>query len=499
MIEVPASLSPLFTTRRAGVLLHPTSLPSAGECGNLGKEAYHFVNFLADVGLSVWQMLPVGPTHADLSPYQSLSSYAGNPRLICLDWLVEQGWFGAESIAGHTDENRGAIFVQLAEQFTREQVKEKSALGKRFETFVEDNAHWLEDFCLFQALRDHYRKDPWYRWPMPIRHREPEALTEAHKDLAQPLQRLRFEQFCFFAQWQALREYAHSKDVYFFGDIPIFVAHDSADVWANQGQFHLDDDGQPITVAGVPPDYFSETGQHWGNPHYRWDVMQDDGFQWWLGRIDAQLALYDLLRVDHFRGFDAYWSIPGGSEDARTGHWESAPGRALLDTLFEHASPLPIVAENLGVITPEVEALRLDYQLPGMRVLQFAFDGNPQNPHLPHNHEPLEVVYTGTHDNNTSLGWFEGLTSDERTFVRHYFGCANDEGHWLLIKAALASVAQLAIIPMQDVLGLGNEHRMNLPGTVDANWRWRFEWQQVPPELVPRLRELLHLYGRLTE
>jgi 4-alpha-glucanotransferase len=483
--------------RRAGVILHPTSLPGGGRCGDLGPEAYHFVDFLAASGLSVWQTLPLGPTHEDLSPYQCLSVHAGNPRLISIERLVEAGWLDEGALECNPDslEEHGTACLQAAYNgFQRRATEEEREAYRRFQ---HEHSAWLEDYALYQAIRRDQDGRSWLDWPQSLRDRSPQALAGARRRLAACVEQVRFEQYLFFSQWHALRRYANERDVLLFGDLPIFVAHDSAEVWARRDNFAVDEHGQAQVVAGVPPDYFSATGQRWGNPHYRWDRMEADGFQWWIERVATQLALFDLVRIDHFRGFESYWEIDAGAETAMDGRWVKAPGQALFERLEQVFDPLPLVAEDLGIITPQVEALRRQFGLPGMKILQFAFDGNGANPYLPHHHEPCGVVYTGTHDNDTSLGWFDRLSREERERVRAYFGYATEAMPWLLIRAALASVAQLSILPMQDLLGLGSEHRMNTPGTQERNWVWRFHWGQVQPELAEQTRALLGQYDRL--
>lgn len=516
MGEVSPENPSLFESRSAGVLLHPTSLPCSESCwhdqdsvrstsnsvviGTLGKDAYHFVDFIAASGLKIWQMLPMGPTPPDRSPYQSISAHAGNPDVISMDWLVEQGWVNPEHIqlAEKTLTGLARARAVCAKYFhARLQREEGAELREKFEAFYAQQAYWLEDFVMFCALREHYQQVSWVNWPQELRDHDPGALKKIKKILQNSINVFLFEQFAFFSQWLALREYAQQRDIYFFGDMPIFVGHDSADVWSQQHYFQLDEHCNPRTVAGVPPDYFSETGQHWGNPHYNWDAMQADGFQWWLARLRTQLQLFDLIRIDHFRGFEAYWSIPGSSHDARLGEWVKAPGAEFLRACFEAYPNLPLVAENLGLITEEVEALREQFNLPGMLVLQFAFDGNTNNPHLPHNHRLSEVIYTGTHDNDTTVGWYENLPEHNREQLRHYCFNSTDEIPWLLIKAAFASVGRMAIVPMQDFLELNGRHRMNMPGTMDNNWAWTFAWDQVDPELAAKIRQLLASYHRL--
>lgn len=499
--------SPLFQRRTAGVLLHPTSLPctESYRCddtkkvfGTLGKDAYAFVDFMADAGFSIWQMLPTGPTQADMSPYQSISAHAGNPDLISLDWLVENNWINGGQVSPHNHQTVQELRIAAAVQFYEQCSSESgAALNQAFLNFCAEQNYWLDDFALFSALRTSTKNASWVDWPEAIRTRDPIALSEVRQQLKKEIDQILFEQFSFFSQWHALKKYANEKGIYLFGDMPIFVGHDSADVWAQQHYFNLDNKGHPLTVAGVPPDYFSETGQHWGNPHYNWEKMREDGFQWWLARLKTQLYLFDLIRIDHFRGFEAFWEIPADGEDARSGRWVKAPGEEFLQACFNAYPELPLVAENLGVITDEVETLRRQFNLPGMLVLQFGFDGNTNNPHLPHNHSRDEVIYTGTHDNDTTLGWYETLADQNRQQLKQYFFNSSEPMPWLLVEAALASVGSMAIIPMQDLLELDGGHRMNMPGTTDKNWVWTFLWDQVDPTLAGRVRQLLTIYHRL--
>lgn len=484
--------------RRAGILLHITSLPGSPGNGDLGKEARHFIDFLVSVGVSVWQTLPINPTHPDGSPYQCLSAQAGNPLLIDLEWLSDQGLLSAIDI--HDDEGRPVDHRRrcLAAAFESFRQQANHELASAHEAFLLEHSVWLNDYALFIALREEFNGLCWQSWPEALRKRRAAALKQARTRLADTLARISFEQFVFFHQWQLLRDYARERGVILFGDIPIFVAGDSADVWSRQKEFDLDEEGQPRVVAGVPPDYFSATGQRWGNPHYQWSRMEKDGFKWWLERFHGQLKLYDWIRIDHFRGFEAFWEIPSESETAIEGRWVKAPGRQLLTALFEsvNSGELPLVAEDLGIITPEVEALRKAFNIPGMLILQFAFDGDTGNPYAPHNHEPNSVVYTGTHDNDTTLSWFEGLSDDQKAFVYRYLGNPSAPMPEVLMQSALASVARLAILPMQDVLGLGQGHRMNTPGTTQGNWSWRFDWHQLTSDQVTRLRDWVNLYGR---
>jgi 4-alpha-glucanotransferase len=474
--------------RRAGVLLHPTSLPGGRNHGDLGAEASRFVDFLAACGFSVWQTLPLGPTHEDGSPYQCLSVHAGNPELISLDDLVARGWLDEAGTDTHACLVRAkAGFDKRADQEARDALLD----------FRQRHVSWLDDYALYQAVRRVRQGASWYTWPEPLRNRDDSAISAFRNAYADEIEQASFEQFLFFTQWHALRDYAQQCGIALFGDIPIFVAHDSADVWAQRELFSMNAAGELDVVSGVPPDYFSKTGQRWGNPLYRWEQIADDNYRWWLERFRSQLELFDIIRLDHFRGFEKYWEIPAQAETAVDGRWVEGPGAALFEQLAEEFGDLPLVAEDLGLITPEVDALRHQLMLPGMKILQFGFDGGPDNPYLPHNHEPLSVVYTGTHDNDTSLGWYRGLDKAGRQAVDDYLGLPSEPMPWPLIRAALASVAELSMLPMQDILALGSEHRMNTPGTTADNWRWRFDWGQIDPQLTGRLQHLITLYGRL--
>ncbi len=486
----------ILAQRRAGILLHPTSLPDTPGNGDLGEDARRFVDFLADAGIDVWQILPHGPTHDDGSPYQALSVHAGNPLWINLQELVYSGWLttlapvrGSDAAAWRRSMLREAY--QAFEYGTRDEDR------KAFHEFCAANSHWLDDFALFAVLREEQEHRSWQDWPAPLRNRDSDALYHARTRLIGGINQAKFEQFVFFRQWFALRAYATSKGVMLFGDLPIYVSLDSADVWARRDQFDLDEDGNARTVAGVPPDYFSATGQRWGNPHYDWEHMREEGFVWWHERMRSLLSMYDLVRIDHFRGFEAYWSIPADKEDAVEGHWVKAPGEALFASLVGEFGPLPVVAEDLGIITKEVTALRKRFGFPGMRILQFAFGDGADNPYLPHNHEADAVVYTGTHDNNTTCGWYDELDEEERESVDDYLGYPREKMPWPLVRAALASVAGLAVLPMQDVLELGAAQRMNTPSTTRGNWQWRFRWEELTDTRRTRLAHLLRTYGRV--
>lgn len=483
-----------FRRRRAGILLHPTSLPGerAGRGGDIGAQAHRFLHVLAEAGFRVWQMLPIGPTHGDRSPYQSLSVHAGSVELISLEWLRNRHWLQDDELNLPCQTALRCAAPRFAAALAHD-----ATLAQRFREFRANQNHWLDDYALFCAAREARGYSAWFTWPEALRRREPQALQAERQALRERVEAVSFEQFVFFEQWQELRVTAQRLGIELFGDMPIFVAHDSADVWAAQSLFRLADDGSVLTVAGVPPDYFSATGQRWGNPHYDWDAMQAQGFSWWLERLRSQLVCFDIVRIDHFRGFEAYWEIPATAETAMEGRWVQAPGAELLDAMFAAYPHLQLVAENLGLITPEVEQLRARFGLAGMLILQFAFSGNADNPYLPHNHAEAEVVYTGTHDNDTTLGWYTTLDDAARAQLHDYLGQPGEIMPWPLVRAALRSVAQLAIVPWQDLLALGSEARMNIPGTVEGNWCWQFDWSQLADDLPERLREWLALYGRL--
>ncbi|MEN8205611.1 MAG: 4-alpha-glucanotransferase [Pseudomonadota bacterium] len=474
--------------RRAGVLLHPTSLPGLRGQGNIGREARRFIDFLQSAEISVWQMLPLGPTHADHSPYQCMSVHAGNPLLICLDDLAEKGWLPAETAFDAPFHDCLKLAKSGFEKVAGE--SEKAA----FTQFRKTHAFWLDAYSLYQAIRQQQDYLPWYQWPKALR--DWQQARSVRDEYALLIDQICFEQYLFFSQWSALHRYANERGVALFGDMPIYVAHDSADVWSNTALFSVNDTGALEAVAGVPPDYFSATGQRWGNPLYRWDILEKQDYGWWVDRFRTQLELFDLLRLDHFRGFEKYWEVPASADTAIDGHWIEGPGARLFDRLHQVFGDLPLVAEDLGTITPEVDALRLTFGFPGMKILQFAFDGGEDNPYLPHNHERLSVVYTGTHDNDTTLGWFDSLDEKGKERVNRHLAGYRSKMPWKLIEVALDSVATLAVFPMQDLLSLGSAERMNTPGTTGSNWCWRFSWSQVRPELTTQLRELIEHYDR---
>jgi 4-alpha-glucanotransferase len=490
--------------RAAGLLLHPTSLPSPYGIGDLGPAAFAWIDALAHAGQRWWQILPLGPTGFGDSPYQAFSAFAGNPLLVSPQYLREDGLLdmpdldGADFPAEHVDFGTVITFKHqlLARAWENYQAGKAPDLREPFTAFVRAHASWLDDFALFMALKDAHEGRGWQEWPSEARRRLPGFLRQARLRLAGAIGLHQFSQFLFFRQWQSLREYAHRRNVRIIGDIPIFVSADSADVWANPELFLLDAERRPKAVAGVPPDYFSDTGQLWGNPLYDWEAMRRAQFAWWVARFRALMEQVDLVRLDHFRGFEAYWEVPAGRPNAIEGRWVKAPGKELLTTLRTELGRLPILAEDLGVITAEVQALRTDFGLPGMRVLQFAFADNAKNPFLPHNFVANTVVYTGTHDNDTTLGWYQSTTDYEKDHVRRYLARDGGDIVWDLIRLAWASVADLAIAPLQDVLSLASEARMNFPGRPEGNWSWRFVPEQVNAATLDRLAEITGLFGR---
>ena len=492
--------------RSSGILLHPTALPGPYGIGELGRHAHAWVDWLAAAGQQVWQVMPLGPTGYGDSPYQCFSAFAGNPFLISLERLEQDGWLDQADLAAGRDlpEHRvdyGAVIefrlamLRRAERRFAERAgdEEREALAR----FTAEQASWLDDFALFMALKDAHDGRPWNEWDQALRDRDEVALAAARNRQAEAIRRHGTWQFWFDRQWRDVRGHAADKGISILGDLPIFIAYDSADAWANRELFFLTGDGAPSVVAGVPPDYFSATGQRWGNPLYRWKRMQERGFAWWISRFRSTLTFFDLVRVDHFRGFEAYWEIPADEPTAERGRWVRGPGQPFFDALADALGDLPIVAEDLGVITPEVDALREANRLPGMKVLQFAFAGDASDPYLPHNYQRNFVVYTGTHDNDTSRGWFASAPEAERDFVRRYLACSDAEAVPALIRAALSSVADLAVFPLQDALDLGSEARMNKPGQAAGNWSWRLHWDELPQWLAPHLYELSGLYGRL--
>lgn len=501
------------SARASGILLHPTSLPGRFGIGDFGGEAYRFAQFLIDAGQSLWQVLPLGPTDEGGSPYSSYSAFAGNTLLIGPERLVADGLLQESDLLDvSTDESQRVDFDQvrktknalLRKAFARFQQTGESALRASFNSFVQNNAAWLDDYALFSALKEAQDGKRWVEWEPSIAKRDLAAVARARTELRSEIDAHKFYQFLFFDQWHALKTFCNQRGIRIIGDVPMFVAHDSADVWANGDQFKLDEHGHPTVSAGVPPDYFSETGQFWGNPLYNWERMRADGFGWWIHRLRASFQLFDVVRLDHFRGFAACWEIPAGDTTAENGQWVETPGRELFTAVQNALGAVAIIAEDLGVITPDVVELRREFGFPGMRVLQFAFGSDEMNLNLPDNYDHNVVAYTGTHDNDTAVGWFQNLadtnTADgekQRKFCLHYLESSGKEINWDFIRAVMASVADSAIIPLQDVLGLGSEARMNTPNTTNGNWRWRFTGDSLTSEHTNRLRRLTKEHNRV--
>jgi 4-alpha-glucanotransferase len=495
--------------RSSGILLHPSSLPGPWGIGDLGPAAYQFVDFLAASGQSLWQILPLGPTGYGDSPYQAFSASAGNPLLVSLDQLIRRGLLSYEEVVeaavGHDlgidTVNYGEVIAfklpLLHRSYERLRQGVAPELAAAFAEFAAAQAGWLDDYALFMALKDVHGGQPWNTWSPALRARKAAALAEARSEHAHSIEVQKFLQFLFFQQWLPLKAYANERGISIIGDAPIFVAYDSADVWASPELFFLDEEGAPTVVAGVPPDYFSATGQRWGNPLYRWDRMARDGYAWWVARLRAAFTQVDMLRLDHFRGFAAYWEVPATQETAINGRWVKGPGPALFARLEQELGGLAIIAEDLGLITPDVHALREQFDFPGMTVLQFAFDGDPENVYLPHNHTKNSVVYTGTHDNNTTVAWFSSLDEGARDQVRAYLGRDGGDIAWDLMRAAMMSVADIVVTPFQDVLRLGGDARMNTPGLLGQNWGWRFRAEALNESVAGGLRFLTSVYGRL--
>lgn len=491
--------------RASGILLHPTSLPGPHGSGDFGPAAYHFVDWLVAARQKLWQILPLGGIGPGNSPYMSTSAFAGNVLLIDLAELAAEGWLApadTEPVPGlETAQVNFAAVVpyrmeRLARAAQRFATAATEAQREAYAAFCTAHADWLEDYALFMALAEAHEWQDWCDWPPGLAVRKPAALAAAREQHRARIAFWKFCQWSFYRQWGALRAYANARGVKIVGDTPIFIAHMSAEVWANQPLFELDTTGHPTVVAGVPPDFFSETGQRWGNPLYRWSEHAKDGYAWWVQRVKRTFELVDIVRIDHFRGFAAHWEIPASEPTAVKGRWVPGPGEALFEAISKALGPVPIIAEDLGVITPDVDALRRRFAYPGMRILQFAFAGDASDRFLPHNHEPDTVVYAGTHDNDTVAGWWAAATDHERHFARGYLGTDGHDMPWTLIRAACASVADTAVHPMQDVLCLPTECRMNYPGQASGWWVWRFDWPQVHPWHAERLAEFSRLYGR---
>lgn len=490
--------------RQAGVLLHPTSLPGRHGIGDLGAVAGQFLQFLAAAGARLWQVLPLGPAGTGNSPYACRSAFAGNPLLIALDDVAQMGLLTPEDLDTVPVTESGPVTydavksakgraLRLAYNHFREDAR---GFGEELTEFCRSQRYWLDDWALFEALSECNPGKPWPAWDSRLAGRDPAALDRARQELADAVPFHRFVQWLFFRQWHALRRRANELGIQVVGDIPIFIAHDSADVWARQDLFYLDDAGNPTVVAGVPPDYFSATGQRWGNPLYRWDVIRGEGYAWWIERLRSSFELVDLLRIDHFRGFDSYWEIPADEMTAVNGCWRPGPGRHIFDVMEQALGGLPIIVEDLGENTESTIALRDALGYPGMKVMHFAFDGDSSNPFLPFNYERNFVAYTGTHDNNTTAGWYAEQDEQTRDRIRRYLRTDGGDIAWDLIRCVLSSVAQRAVIPLQDLLSLGKEARMNVPGHASGNWTWRVERHQLSSSVAGRFREMVHVYGR---
>lgn len=492
--------------RSSGVLLHITSLPGKYGIGTFGEDAYTFVDFLIAARQKVWQILPLGHTGYGDSPYQCYSAFAGNPMMIDPVLLLEKGFLEEKELDikqtfsdtaveyEKVHAHKMPLLTKAAERFLSQ-----SSLAEqtKFEVFCEQNTYWLGDYASFIALKQKNKGKPWWEWPEGLRIRKDNALEKISYELNNTIQVLKVIQYFFYSQWIDLKSYANRNGIQIIGDIPLYIAHDSADAWRHHKNFWFNKERIPVKVAGVPPDYFSETGQLWGNPLYDWEYLQQDNFSWWIERVKANFVLYDYLRIDHFRGLAAYWSVPFGEKTAIEGEWLPAPGKALLDSIMEQLGELPIIAEDLGVITPDVVELRDRFNFPGMKILQFAFDSDEENDFLPHTYPRNCIVYTGTHDNDTSLGWFVASKENDKQILREYFNPDERDISWSFIKLAASSVADMVIVPLQDILKLGSEARMNFPGTASGNWKWRFKKKDLKNEYALRLKKITKTYGRI--
>jgi len=494
--------------RQSGILTHPTSFPSPYGIGDLGTGAYEFINFLKAANQKLWQVLPLGPTGYGDSPYQSFSSFAGNHYLISPDILVEHGWLSPSDLEG-ADFNPRSVDYGPVVKYKTDILKKAHATFKatasaadksRLTKFSKRHSAWLDDYALFMALKDYHNGAPWTDWPKALANRDIKALAEMGAKLSDEIALTKFMQYEFFRQWDKLRTYANAAGIKIIGDIPIFVSMDSADIWAAPELFALDKNGKPTAVAGVPPDYFSETGQLWGNPLYKWDTNKKTGFEWWCRRVEATLMFVDEIRIDHFRGFESYWAIPNGADTAISGKWHKGPGKAFFAALEKKLGCLPIIAEDLGIITPAVNRLRKGLKLPGMRVLQFAFNPEDKSVYLPHLYEDSHtIVYTGTHDNDTTEGWYASAKETEKDYLRRYLNISGEDVAWDMIRLALSSTGVYAIVPIQDVMRLGTEDRMNKPGTASGCWQFRYTSDMLRDEYATQLKYLSSLYHRNDE
>jgi len=498
-------INDMFDKRLSGILAHPTSFPGEYGIGDLGAGAYQFIDFLKAAKQKLWQVLPLGPTGYGDSPYQSFSSFAGNHYLLSPELLMKQGWLTSLDMDSLGFDPRAVDYGTLIpykmkllrKAYTTFSTQATQAEKNRISKFASAHKHWLQDYALFMALKDYHGGKPWTMWPSPLKNREPKALTQIKTVLAGEINFMIFLQYEFFRQWRLLRDYASGAGISIIGDIPIFVAMDSADIWANPELFALGKDGNPTMVAGVPPDYFSETGQLWGNPLYNWDAHKNTGYEWWCQRVAAVLELVDIIRIDHFRGLESYWAVPFGAATAIKGRWLKGPGKAFFAALKAKLGQLPIIAEDLGIITPAVDKLRRSLNLPGMKVLQFAFDPEAVSDYLPHMYDGnLTVVYTGTHDNDTTVGWYSEAPEIQKDYVRRYMNVSGDDIAWDIIRLAFATSAIIAIVPIQDVMSLCQKDRMNRPGCTMGWWRFRYTSDMLHEDYAHRLRYLSELYHR---
>lgn len=491
--------------RYSGILLHPSSLPGNYGIGSFGREAYTFVNFLEEAGQKLWQILPLGPTGPGDSPYQSFSAFALNPLLIDLEMVAEKAWITTAELETSRIGNAGMVdygWVNhihhdlLHKAFQRFKAEAENSDREQFGLFCREQAWWLDNYALFMAVKEYYGWIAWYEWPDAVKKRKPQSIAMFRRMLQDFVEYRCFLQYIAYMQWNNLKAYANEKNIRIIGDIPLYISYDSADAWANPGIFLLDKKLKPVLVAGVPPDFFSADGQLWGNPVYNWPYHIKTRFDWWKKRMSYNFRLADIVRIDHFRGLAAYWAVPFGSKNAVNGEWIEAPGDELLKALSGDGGKMKVIAEDLGYITPDVDALREKYSLPGMKILQFGFDQSEINPYAPHFYTHDSIVYTGTHDNNTVVGWFNELSNEDKQKFSDYTGCSGAEVHWKMIQMAMASVSDYCVLPLQDVLGLGAEARMNIPGTASGNWRWRMKEGECNHETAERLRHYTKLYNR---
>lgn len=492
--------------RSSGIILHPTSLPGKYGMGDIGPNAYKFVDFLVETKQKLWQVLPLGPTGYGDSPYQCFSTFAGNPILISIEKLVEEGLldkkeadpkepFDDEKVDyGRVINYKNAVFRKAFDNF--ESNKKNGAETAKFESFCERHSKWLDDYSLFMSLKGKFHGRPWIEWDHDIKLKQNDAVARYKHELATEIKFQKFLQYVFFKQWYELKAYANSNGVKIIGDIPIYVAFDSSDAWSSPSTFQFDSEMTPINVAGVPPDYFSKTGQLWGNPLYNWQALKDTGFKWWIDRIRSVEELVDIIRIDHFRGFAGYWAVPYGDKTAMNGKWEKGPGEDLFFAIKDAMGDLPILAEDLGFLTEDVHELRDKFNFPSMKILQFGFDSKEGSPYVPHLFTPNSVVYTGTHDNDTIVGWYDKAPAEDKKYVKEYMNTDGKEIAWDFIRFAWASVAVFSIAPLQDILSLGSEARLNTPSVASGNWQWRFKWDQITPQIKEKLKKFTKLYGR---